>query len=264
MGSVVGSHATGSVSGQDEAGGLVGGTSGRVLRSYAAVNVSGADAVGGLVGHQFFNYLDSSYATGNVEGMDAVGGLVGAVSDTSQLILASYATGNVSGRGARLSESDSGFIICDLVGAVSLTEDVDTTTSSGGGVGGLVGSSCGVIEASYATGAVSGDVAVGGLIGSGKSVRIRSSYWDLETSGMRVGVGEDDENDNGVIDGTERLRLGVGGKTTAELQTPTDYTGIYETWNVDLNPFAFQRRRARRPLGFRNDDAVSGPVAGPE
>ena len=94
-----------------------------------------------------------------------------------------------------------------------------------------------MIEASYATGAVSGDGAVGGLVGSGL-VRVRSSYWDLETSGIRVGVGEDDENDNGVIDGTESQRLGVGGKTTAELQTPTDYTGIYAAWNVDRDgPF---------------------------
>ena len=234
FGAVVDSSATGRVSGTDEVGGLVGRTWGRVLRSYAAVNVSGADAVGGLVGHQLLNNLDSSYATGNVEGMNAVGGLVGAVSDTSQVILASYATGDVSGGGARLSESDSGFIICHGLGFFTTSGPVETTTSSGGGVGGLVGSSCGVIEASYATGTVSGDVAVGGLVGSGLA-RVRAGYWDLETSGVRVGVGEDDENDNGVIDGTESQRLGVGGKTTAELQTPTDYTGIYAAWNVDLN-----------------------------
>ena len=209
---VVDSSATGRVSGQDEVGGLVGRTRGRVRRSWTAVNVSGADAVGGLVGHQLLNNLDSSYATGDVEGMNAVGGLVGAVSDTSQVILASYATGDVSGRGARLSESDSGFIICDLIGGFTTSGPVETTTSSGGGVGGLVGSSCGVIEASYATGWVSGDAAVGGLVGSGQYIRVRAGYWDLETSGVRVGVGEDDANDNGVIDGTESQRLGVGGR----------------------------------------------------
>ena len=234
---VIDSYATGRVSGQDEVGGLVGRTWGRVLRSYAAVNVSGADAVGGLVGHQILNDLDSSYATGNVEGTDAVGGLVGAVSDTFQTIVASYATGDVSGGGARLSESDSGFIICHGLGFFTTSGPVETTTSSGGGVGGLVGSSCGVIEASYATGTVSGDVAVGGLVGSGLA-RVRAGYWDLETSGIRVGVGEDDENDNGVIDGSESQRLGVGGKTTAELQTPTGYTGIYAAWSVDRDgPF---------------------------
>ena len=246
---VIDSYATGRVSGQDEVGGLVGRTWGRVLRSYAAVNVSGADAVGGLVGHQILNDLDSSYATGNVEGTDAVGGLVGAVSDTFQTIVASYATGDVAGGGARLSESDSGFIICDSLSSFTTSGPVETATNSGGGVGGLVGSSCGVIRVSYATGEVSGDVAVGGLIGSGY-VRVQSSYWDLETSGVRVGVGEDDENDNGVIDGTESQRLGVGGKTTAELQTPTDYTGIYAAWNVDLDGSSFSSGEVDDPWDF--------------
>ena len=236
---VIDNHATGQVSGEDEVGGLVGRTWGSVWYSSAAVNVSGADAVGGLVGHQILNDTVASYATGNVSGMNAVGGLVGAVSDVSQVIEASYATGNVSGRGTRLTDSDSGFIICDLVGGLTVSGPVETTTSTGGGVGGLVGSSCGWIQVSYATGAVSGTAAVGGLIGSGPSAKGQSSYWDVETSGVRVGVGEDDANDNGVIDGTERLRLGVGGKTTAELQTPTDYTGIYEAWNVGLGSSSF-------------------------
>ena len=254
---VIDSSATGRVSGQDEVGGLVGRTWGRVRHSYAAVNVSGADAVGGLVGHQLLNDLDSSYATGNVEGMNAVGGLVGAVSDRYQVIWASYATGDVSGGGARLSESDSGFIICDGLGFFTTFGPVETPTSSGGGVGGLVGSSCGVIEASYATGAVSGDVAVGGLVGSGQSVRVRAGYWDLETSGVRVGVGEDDENDNGVIDGTESQRLGVGGKTTAELQTPTDYTGIYAAWNVDLWNFGTSTQYPALSLDLNDDNRAT-------
>ena len=247
---VIDNHATGQVSGEDEVGGLVGRTWGSVWYSSAAVNVSGNDAVGGLVGHQTLNDTIASYATGNVEGMDAVGGLVGAVSDVTQVIEASYATGNVSGRGARLTDSDSGFIICDLVGGFTVSGPVETTTSTGGGVGGLVGSSCGWVQVSYATGAVSGTTAVGGLIGSGRFAKGQSSYWDVETSGVRVGVGEDDANDNGVIDGTERLRLGVGGKTTAELQTPTDYTGIYEAWNVELGSSPFGDGELDDPWDF--------------
>ena len=246
----VASRATGQVSGQDEVGGLVGRAGGEVWHSSAAVNVSGNDAVGGLVGHQTLNPIVASYATGNVEGMEAVGGLVGAVSDVNQIIEASYATGNVSGRGARLTDSDSGFIICDLVGTLTESGPVAATTSSGGGVGGLAGSSCGHVQASYATGAVSGTTAVGGLVGSGRFAKPRSSYWDAETSGVRVGVGEDDANDNGVIDGTERVRLGVAGKTTAELQTPTDYTGIYEGWNVDLGNPVFEDGEPDDPWDF--------------
>ena len=247
---VIDNHATGQVSGEDEVGGLVGRTWGSVWYSSAAVNVSGNDAVGGLVGHQILNDTVAAYATGNVSGMDAVGGLIGAVSDVTQVIEASYATGNVSGSGARLTDSDSGFIICDLVGGFTLSGPAETTTSTGGGVGGLVGSSCGYIQVSYATGAVSGTTAVGGMVGSGRLIRAQSSYWDLETSGAHVGVGEDDANDNGVIDGTELLRLGVGGKTTAELQTPTDYTGIYEAWNVELGSSPFGDGEPDDPWDF--------------
>ena len=67
---------------------------------------------------------------------------------------------------------------------------------------------------------------------------------------MRVGVGEDDANDNGVIDGAERLRLGVGGKTTAELQAPTDYTGVYEAWNVELGDPIFDDGEVDDPWDF--------------
>ena len=249
-GSVVDNHATGQVSGQDEVGGLVGRTWGTVWYSSAAVNVSGNDAVGGLVGHQILNDTVAAYAAGNVEGMNAVGGLIGAVSDVTQVIEASYATGNVSGTGARLTDSDSGFIICDLVGAITTSGPAETTTSTGGGVGGLVGSSCGYIQVSYTTGAVSGTAAVGGLVGSGRFVKVQSSYWDVETSGVRVGVGEDDANDNGVIDGTELLRLGAGRKTTAELQSPTDYTGIYEAWNVELGSSPFGDGESDDPWDF--------------
>ena len=247
---VVDNHARGQVSGEDEVGGLVGRTWGTVWYSSAAVKVTGNDAVGGLVGHQISYNTVASYATGNVSGMDAVGGLVGAVSDVFQVIEASYATGNVSGSGSRLTHSDSGFIICDLVGGFTLSGPAENTTSTGGGVGGLVGSACGYIQVSYATGAVSGTTAVGGLVGSGRFIGAQSSYWDLETSGVRVGVGEDDSNDNGVIDGTELQRLGVSGKSTSELQTPTDYMGIYETWNVELIFTPFRNIQRNNPWDF--------------
>ena len=230
FGLVSDSHATGSVAGQDGVGGLVGWTWDSLRNDYAAVDVSGDELVGGLVGHQILNDVVGTYATGNVSGNDAVGGLVGASSGLSQTILASYATGDVSGRGARLTDPFS--FQC-------------ATTHTGGGVGGLLGTtSCGRIETSYATGKVSGTTAVGGLVGTESSLWIVSSYWDRETSGVRVGVGQDDLDDNGVIDGAESLRVGVEGLTTAELQGPTDYTGIYRSWNVDLD---------RSPLGDEDD-----------
>ena len=118
--SVVGSHATGRVTGGDRVGGLVGESSGNVSDSYTAVRVSGDEAVGGLVGHHILNRISTSYATGAVSGTNAVGGLVGATSDFQQLIRASYATGPVSGVGARLSSSDSGFIVSVVSGLVTI------------------------------------------------------------------------------------------------------------------------------------------------
>ena len=225
---VLRSGAAGKVAGEDEVGGLVGRTWGNVIYSYAAADVSGEDAVGGLVGHQIVNRIEASYATGNVSGQDSVGGLVGASSDISQDILASYATGNVSGAGTRFPQTDEAFdAVCGFVSPLEFLV-------YSGGVAGLVGGGCGEVEASYAIGSVSGQVAVGGLVGSGRWVRARASYWDLDRSGVRVGVGFDDTNDNGVIDGTESPKIGVVGRTTSQLRSPTDYTGIYRLWNLDL------------------------------
>ena len=150
----------------------------------------------------------------------------GLVGSSANRIITTYATGNVSGTGSR----GSGASECEL---------------GGGGVGGLVGNACdlgiasriaGGISASYARGTVSGEAAVGGLVGTVHPEFIfRRSYWDLETSGVRAGLGQDDRNDNGVIDGTESHSLGLAGQTTAALQAPTDFEGIYENWNLDLD-----------------------------
>ena len=229
------SGAAGRVTGEDEVGGLVGRAWGRSVRySYAAVNVSGMNAVGGLVGHHIRNRIEASYATGNVSGQDSVGGLAGASSDTRWGIRASYATGNVSGGGTRLPDMQSVYNANCGFGPVEYLP-------YSGGVGGLTGGTCATIESSYAIGAVSGDEAVGGLIGTELAVGAIASYWDLDRSGTRVGVGSNDSNDNGVHDGTELRAIGVGGQTTSELQSPTDYAGIYQRWTVDFGDFGSGR-----------------------
>ena len=87
-------------------------------------------------------------------------------------------------------------------------------------VGGLVGSQNGssaAISNSYSMGSVTGGgTNVGGFLGRNSAGAITTSYWDTETSGQAVGSGG-----------------GGTGKTTRELQTPTDYTGIYSTWDND-------------------------------
>ena len=205
-GGVRASYATGRVSGRIAVGGLIGSNYVPIQHCYAAVRVSGILLVGGLIGAHELSGVHSSFATGAVSGATSVGGLVGA---NWEFIQASYATGAVSGKGSRTS------FFCGE-----------------GGVGGLVGHACGgVVVDSYSTGRVSAARAAGGLVGS-KSGRptIRSSYWDIETSGLAVGVGDDDANHNGALEGDEIRTPGVGGMTTAALQTPTGYEGIYSDW----------------------------------
>ena len=85
------------------------------------------------------------------------------------------------------------------------------------------------VIASYATGKVSGTQPVGGLFGYRErsrdgtvQVAVSASYWDTQTSGQTTGVGSGDSG-------------GVQGRTTAQLQSPTGYTGIYSNWDVDLD-----------------------------
>ena len=188
-GEISDSYVTGSVSADDNVGGLVGRSGvfvyndeshSAITASYSTAQVSGRDSVGGLVGlNTITSEIMTSYATGHVEGSEEVGGLVGHSSGT---ITTSFSTGNVEG-----------------------TEDV----------GGLGGFKTGPITASYATSLVWGDENVGRLVGLDlRTERLSASYWDIRTSGHSIGP---------------------GGRTTTELQTPTDYGGIYQTWNLDLD-----------------------------
>ena len=170
-----------------------------IRNSFVTGSVSGQRLVGGLVGSSYAP-IEASYSTASVQGFLGVGGLVGYAH--SSAIVASYATGRVSG-----------FF----------------------GIGGLVGSSAGSdVRSSYSTARVSGRINVGGLVGDwstgnfGVIPIFNASYWDLDTAGVAVGVGSDDLNGNGVIDGDETTT--VFGRATAQLVAPVDYSGIYGRW----------------------------------
>ena len=219
-GTIIGSHATGNVSGTSTVGGLAGSSSGPIGTSYATGNVSGEITVGGLVGNSNLGgVIISSYATGNVSGASdgyRAGGLVGVSYDA---IRGSYATGSVSASsavGGLVGLNGHGTIISSYaIGAVSGTGDI----------GGLVGHNYGnsVVIGSYAIGTVSGNSNVGGLVGSNDNRNgISASYWDFQASGEALGVGGG-------------FTTGAAGKTTAALQTPTSYIGIYRDWNTDID-----------------------------
>ena len=155
-----------------------------------------------------------SYATGSVtteEPGHNVGGLVGI---NSGVIAYSYADVDVTDiggyeTGGLVGDNHTIIVSSYAMGNVSGTDEV----------GGLAGDNeGGGIIYSYAIGRVTGNSLIGGFTGDNRDSLIRSSYWNTQTSGLSVGVGL------GPSDGIE-------GKTSAELQAPTWYHGIYSDWH---------------------------------
>ena len=139
-----------------------------------------------------------------------MGGLV-AINSLFAEIRGSYATSHVSG------DDDVGGLVGDNRGEIAASYATGRAAGNTD-VGGLVGNnkSTGEISASYATGTVSGGSNAGGLIGLFEGGSIDASYWDKQTSGHATG--------------------GLPfGRTTAQLQSPRSYSGIYGSWNLDIN-----------------------------
>ena len=181
-----------------------------VIRDVGLVGVelTGRIYVGGLVGFNL-GTIRGSYATGRVSGTFA-GGLAG---ENRGRIRASYAMVRVTGEG-----NAGGLVGYTRYGSIRAAYATGGVTG-GADVGGLVGdNNDGAITASYATGRVSGSTNAGGLAGTNDRGRITASYWDTATSGHVAG-----EADAG------------SGSTTAALQEPTGYGGLYESWNVSLD-----------------------------
>ncbi len=223
-GSLIDSTFDGTVSGTaSHMGGLVGANTGATIRySEAAgtVSASGSSSghVGGLAGSNT-GTIAASYSTSMVNANDAywVGGLVGTnggpYAKGSGRIIACYANNAVNGKGD---------------------------------VGGLVGENYASISTSYSAGAVhkhGGPYAgpVGGLVGRNELnnndstvyYSVTNSYWDGEATSWIFGIGSDNGDSDNVVDSGETNTR--PGHTTAQLQAPTDYNGIYATWNVDVD-----------------------------
>jgi filamentous hemagglutinin family protein len=142
------SNATGGATvGTYKAGGLVGNMQGdasnertTVSQSYATGTVSGMNNIGGLVGFMGVNTdVSNSYATGTVASTGThAGGLVGGLSGT---ISNSYATGAVSGK------VNVGGLVGWNLGEVS--NSYATGTLTGSNVDGLVGLNAGSVNSVY-------------------------------------------------------------------------------------------------------------------
>ena len=250
--SISNSSATGAVNGQHYTiGGLVAWNSGTIYASYATGRVLTNDPddpdkelgfpinVGGLVGVNAHGSIRASYAKGRVLGAyEDSGGLVGL--NNGGTVLASYATGAVAGRdpshraGGLVGRNWDGarVIASYATGRVSAPGSVEDPNNVGqflpNDIGGLVGAnleSATTIDGNLRTAAT-----------------IEDSYWDTRTSRVNVGIGNDDADDSGAIDGTETAQDGATGKTTRELQSPTDYADadpdtedIYADWNLNVD-----------------------------
>lgn len=171
-------------------GGLVGllTESGTVRNTVANVNVTGTNTdtllrVGGLVGYSFGEIRDSK-ATGDVEGLNGVGGLVGR---NAGHIENATATGNVTGltdntvpiEGTYSIGGLAGYNGPDNSGTGTITQSHATGTVSavdGNQVGGLIGSNKYIVNKSFATGTVAGDIEVGGFVGENQEESIADSY----------------------------------------------------------------------------------------
>ncbi|RLG56435.1 MAG: peptidase A26, partial [Hadesarchaea archaeon] len=244
-------YSTGSVTGYDAVGGLVGSLyRGGINHSYSSCFVTGYSCVGGLVGHAESSLISQSFSAGSVSGSLYTGGLVGKnyyyahVSNCYSsgpvtgdrrvgglvgfnfcaFISASYSTGSVTGEinvGGLVGTNDGGTVFGGRVSNCYSTSSVSGSLR----VGGLVGTNNGrTVSNCYSTGTVSGRYYVGGLVGFDWCGTIVNSFWDVETSGQRTSAG-----------GT--------GKTTENMKDVRTYTdpdwseGLDEPWDFVGDPY---------------------------
>lgn len=231
------SYTTGSVSGYEEIGGLVGSNEGTISNSFSRSSMSGDSAVGGLVGTNWKEgTIISSYSICLVIGDHWLGGLVGSngfydVEGNAYggTIENSYSISSVEGTGwsvGGFAGGNGGRISnCYSTGGVSGYRSVAGLTGGNveGGiiensysmssvegyyqVGGLVGYNYySTILDSYSTGLVNGLQNIGGLVGYNEEATVSDSYWNVQTSGQENSAGGE-------------------GKTTAEMIRRSTYVG---------------------------------------
>ena len=200
---------------QGRVGGLVGVSAGTISRSWVTGTLS--------------NTIAESYKLGSERKGIMVGGLVGQA-HSSSVIAASFASTDVSADDVLVypsaRRSGEPIWVGGLVGmnAGAIIASYATGDAGAGSgynaihlVGGLVGQNNGPITASYVSGTLSGGYTQPLVRGTGGGSRVSHSYWDATTSKIS-------------------LSFGVGtGYSSAALQAPTDYTGIYANWNVDID-----------------------------
>ena len=194
-------------------------------------------------------------------GVGMVGTLAAATTGDNPIVRASWATGAITISGATGGVINAAGLVGYALGGEfsACWTDVDITSDHEGNYGGLqgrnVGASTDYLRASYALGdiTVSGDSSdVGGLNGVIQGVPVSASY--AAGSVSYTGTGGGSGGFWGSVYGTTRTisseiywdtqTSGVAddadanppeGRTTAQLQTPKTYAGIYAGWNVNVD-----------------------------
>jgi hypothetical protein len=244
-GTITNSYATGAVIGNDYVGGLVGRSSGTITDSSATGAVIGNDYVGGLVGSSSGPITDSS-ATGTVIGNDYVGGLVGRFFETRDIARAFQDVGSFY---EALDDLDP--ILYYLIGSDIYRYENEYT-------GWLDVGNIATISNSYATGAVTGDYDLGGLVGQNEDGNISNSYatgavtGDEDNIGGLVGINEDGNISNSYATGA--VTGGGGGGDDEGLDDVGGLVGENEDGNIS-NSYA-----TGAVTGVNEDDAVGGLV----
>ena len=175
--------------------------------------------------------IANGYAYGNI----SVGLLVGVNRGT---VAACWSGGAVRGKLREIgglvgynfagvgTPNDAGDIIASYSTASAHSERATGQADVGGLAGatrGAAGNTANII-ASYSTGAVTAasSTNVSGLTNLSGTASVSASFWDSTTSGIA------DDSDTATPEG----------EPTADLQTPTGYTGIFSTWNVNVDGVA--------------------------
>jgi len=204
-------YVSGSVSGYDGIGGLIGqdyGYSGAntVINCHSSCTVSVTNSEGGgLIGISLGSKVSNCYSTGSVLGSNAQnnGGFIG---ENNSTLSSCYATGASNGLfkiGGLIGENTNIVTNCYATGAVN---------GSGSINGGLMGYNRWIINNCYATGLVTGTGSNGGFVGANDTNGNISTncFWNIT---VMAGYGQNSGTFSAV------------GKTPDQMQTASTYTG---------------------------------------
>ena len=242
-------------------GGLVGGNWGTLKNSHMQGNVTGVYNVGGAVGINYAGaVVDTVQANAAVNGQIHIGGLVGLNNDgafirnglTNGSVFASYFYLPYYGGDGFFDFRPGGEKVGGLVGANlgQIDQSASLASVTGGiTVGGLVGynvlytldgiTRSGVINDSFATGAVNGVDIVGGLVGNNEGI-INRSYAAGSVTGRHSGGLAGFANVDGEVNSSYWNVASVGKGQSSGGKALTDALSkqkrMYAGWDISSDP----------------------------